>query len=228
MIDDLLPAVRTLSFKQNNFTLSLLFGSISGGLLVKISILKSKDKVENPDEHWKLWVKIVTEVALRFFAEVPKSQKDTAETRLEVLRRKLVGQRAELRDEIGSMGKEYGDLLEEEHCDLVQSIRRITRQLRSIERRRRAERRRLLEWDLEEALKRNDQADVHTIAHLIAGKAMGVKRRRYCKLPSFRPNKEELKAYLELHGNEGGMGGMSIDIKGEEKVEGRGNKNWAQ
>lgn len=46
----------TTSVKQNNFTLSLLFGSISGGLLVKISILKSKDKVENPDEHWKLCV----------------------------------------------------------------------------------------------------------------------------------------------------------------------------
>ena len=30
--------------------------------------------------------------------------------------------------------------------------------------------------DLEEALKRNDQAEVHKIAHLIAGKAMGVKK----------------------------------------------------
>ena len=82
-------------------------------------------------------------------------------------------------------------------------IKRPTKQLRQWARRRRAERRASLGTDLEEAEKLGHSFEQHRIAHLLAERAHGTRRRKYLTTPESRPSAKAVEAHMAKPSAEG-------------------------
>ncbi|CAK0858501.1 unnamed protein product [Prorocentrum cordatum] len=88
----------------------------------------------------------------------------------------------------------YGDVLDQHEVylqTLKSEINEATYYVRRAARQGYATYRKHLHQELAEARRLGHSADVHRIARLLAGKAMGVKNRIYCHLPSYMPSLTE-------------------------------------
>lgn len=145
---------------------------------------------------------------------VQKWQSRKAEGALKEERRRLVRQRAEVRQQLAEFGEEYWRIAPDV-CGtdswLAEKARRIGRQLRRWRRRDQAARQRRLLREMEAAVEMRKEAEVHKLAHTMAGRGRGTRKRMFRHLPGLRPDRREVEQFVELDGAGGGMAARVID-----------------
>ena len=172
--------------------------------------MNEKTQQSDPDASWRLWVDIVREIGLKHFSRHKPADQHTSN--LKAKKARLMKERADLRTMAGLFWEDYQDWqgYTDELNSYVQEIKQTDKQLRQVRRRDTALRRRHLEVDLNKAIMEQRHAEAHRLAHALAGKATGPRKRVFRRLPSEQPPKATILEYMSLPGEEGGMSAHQV------------------
>ena len=147
-----------------------------------------------PDDAWARWITTVYAVAERHFGRQPASDPKARE--YAAARSKLLADRRRLRE------------VEGDDTHVCMELARASRRLRRLRRSRLEE----TTSALEEAWRSRRHAEVWRLAHLLAGKCGGSKRRRFNLADDFVPRRDEVQQYFSLPGPEGGLRAVPVEF----------------
>lgn len=163
------------------------------------------------DDWGRDWMQRVREVRLRHFGRRWRPEPDF-EVRLvrerERFLRELAAATEKLADEWDHFEQWTG--YDETYSVLKERVHRLNKSLRSWRRRRAAIRRDALEQDIRAAWRVRDFATMPRLSHVLGGRGVGVKKRLWLHLPSYRPLAQEVRAWVAQPGGAGGMSAQEV------------------
>lgn len=105
---------------------------------------------------------------------------------------------------------EQWDGYDETDSVLKAQVQRLNKSLRTCRRRRAAVRRDALEQDIREAWRMRDFVTMHRLSRVLGGRGVGVKKRLWLHLPSYRPLAAEILSWMAQPGGAGGMSAQTV------------------
>ena len=218
-------------WSKDKLAAALQFGMLRWDFLVELeeAFVRKSASLANPeisrsqtcDAHWELWMDTLREVGFKHFGQDRTARHRSPEyVALLELRLRLLEDTAEARHALASVS--LSSL-----APAIEHLKKVQSKMRSLRRQASAQQRVEVEDRLELALLEGRKAEAQECTRILAGKSLGVQKRKLNSLCAYKPSVQELRESASLPASLGGLSAVEVNWE-EEKRKWTTNENFEE